>query len=316
VGQKLAITRVFEEGRSEFSGNLEFSTALSRYTYYQIGGPASVIATPKNMSDLMWISERLQKLRCPFFILGWGSNILFSDEGYYGVVIRMKHLGTQMLETEPGVLELGASVGGSTLLRRASEKGWGKLAHLTGIPGSVGGMVTMNAGTHLGEMGSGVQEVETILLGDKNHAQNPAEPQRRRLQPSDFSYRHNHFLNPGELITRAWVQIEPEDPIKIKAQIDELYQRRKSTQPVEYPSCGSVFVNPREHGLHAWQVVDRLGLRGHRVGNAQISQKHSNFIVNLGGARADEVKALIQLVKTRARDELGIEMKEEVKVIE
>ena len=117
-------------------------------------------------------------------------------------------------------------------------------------------------------------------------------------------------------MTQVRLKYLPSDPAIIKKEIDHLYQRRKETQPVDYPSCGSVFINPKEAGLHAWQVVDRLGLRGHRIGNAQISEKHSNFIVNLGGAKAVEVKSLIDLVKARAKSELGIEMHEEVKIIE
>lgn len=311
MGQKLALQRICEEGRDQLQGTLEFNGPLNRYTYYQIGGPASVVFTPKSLSDLSWISKRIFEANVPFFVLGWGSNILFPDEGFYGVVIRMKQLGTQIAVASEGVLELGASVGGSTLLRKASVEGWDGLAHLTGIPGSVGGMVAMNAGTHLGEFKNCALRVETVKIG----AGTEPNPIVRELQPEDFSYRRNHFLEPDDLVTRAWVRYAPADPKKVQAQIDELYQRRKSTQPVNQPSCGSVFMNPRESGMHAWQVIDKLGLRGHRIGNAQISEKHSNFIVNLGGAQASEVRALISLAKKRAKDELGITLHEEVKIL-
>ncbi|MBS1960128.1 MAG: UDP-N-acetylmuramate dehydrogenase [Bdellovibrionales bacterium] len=318
MGQKLAYQRVFSEGLPEnggkLQGSVEFNSALSRYTYYQIGGPAAVIATPKSLEDLRWISEKIAELKMPFFTLGWGSNILFPDDGFHGVVIRMKFLGTQITVAEDGVLELGGSVGGSSLLRKASSEGWSGLAHLTGIPGSVGGMVAMNAGTHLGEFKDCALKVETVRIGEGKF--NLAV---RSLKPEDFSYRRSHFLNPHDLITRAWVKYTPTDPQTVKAQIDELYQRRKSTQPVDIPSCGSVFMNPRDQksaeGMHAWQVIDKLGLRGHRIGNAQISEKHSNFIVNLGGAQAHDVRALITLAKTRAKDELGIYLHEEVKIL-
>lgn len=312
MGQKLALHRICEEGRDELQGSIEFNGPLSRYTYYQIGGPASVLFTPKSLSDLEWISKRIAQLGVPYFVLGWGSNILFPDEGFYGVVIRMKSLGTQVAVSEPGVLELGASVGGSTLLRKAQAEGWDGLAHLTGIPGSVGGMVAMNAGTHLGEFKDCALRVETVRIGVAGAA---LEPVVRELAPGDFSYRRNHFLQPGETVTRAWVRYTPADPASVKTLIDELYQRRKATQPVDLPSCGSVFMNPREAGMHAWQVLDKLGLRGHRIGNAQISEKHSNFIVNLGGAQASEVRALIELAKRRAREELGIELHEEVRIL-
>jgi UDP-N-acetylmuramate dehydrogenase len=312
MGQKLAIHRICEEGRDQLQGTLEFNGPLNKISYYQIGGPATVVFTPKSMSDLAWISKRIAEARVPYFVLGWGSNILFPDEGYYGVVIRMKFLGTQMILSADGTeLELGASVGCSTLLRKACTEGWGGLAHLTGIPGSVGGMVAMNAGTHLGEFKDCAVRVETVRIGEGPEL----TPVVRDLRPEDFSYRRNHFLKPGDLITRAWVRIRREEPAAVRAQIDDLYQRRKATQPVDLPSCGSVFMNPREAGVNAWQVVDQLGLRGHRIGHAQISEKHSNFIVNLGGAQASDVRALIELAKRRAHEELGIELHEEVKIL-
>ena len=203
-------------------------------------------------------------------------------------------------------------MGASSLLRVAGERGYGGLERLTGIPGSVGGMVTMNAGTHLGEIGAIVEQTEFVGFGSGT---GDLEVRTRVHESSDFTYRRNHFLGPQDLILHAVLRVTPEEPAHVKAQIEALYQRRKATQPVDLPSCGSVFMNPREAGLHAWQVVERLGLKGHRIGNAQISEKHGNFIVNLGGARAAEVRALIRLVKERARSELGIDLHEEVKIL-
>ena len=295
-----------------FKGTLEFDAPLAKVAYYRIGGPASVLATPRTFEDLALLHRMLRAHPVPFFILGWGSNLLFSDEGFQGLVIRMKHLNTGVEEDSPGQLRVGASLGASALLRVASEKGYGGLARLTGIPGSVGGMIAMNAGTHLGEMGDLVVQTGWVNL---NEDREELTLRSRIHVAGDFSYRRNHFLSSGDLVLHSRIRYEPADPAAVKREIDDLYQRRKATQPVEYPSCGSVFMNPGEGGLRAWQVVERLGLRGHRVGNAQISEKHPNFIVNLGGATANEVKALIALVKSRARAELGIEMHEEVKVL-
>jgi UDP-N-acetylmuramate dehydrogenase len=294
-----------------FSGTIEFDAALAKSSYYRIGGPAKVLATPKNSNDLEILHRAIRESGLKFFILGWGSNLLFSDAGYSGIVIRMKHLFTEIEERQPGLLHVGASVGGSTLLRKAQEKGYGGLAHLTGIPGSVGGMVAMNAGTHLGEMKQSCLLVKSVDLSRET-----LEVREHEVKEGSFSYRHNHFLSPSDLVISAELKYFEEDPAKVKAQIDDLYQRRKQTQPVDYPSCGSVFMNPRESGLHAWQVVDRLGLRGHRIGNAQFAEKHSNFIINLGDAKAADVKGLIDLAKSRALSELGITLQEEVKFIE
>lgn len=296
---------------ADFEGTLDFEVPLSKYAYYRIGGLAGVIATPRTFQALQMLHSVIQKTSCPFFILGWGSNLLFSDKGFGGIIIRMKHLFVDVQEVETGILKLGASLGASSLLRIASQKGYGGLAKLTGIPGSVGGMVTMNAGTHLGEIGSSLIKTEFVNLNQPGDLL----VQTRVHEKGDFSYRHNHFLQAGDLITHSYVRFEREDAALVQSQIEELYQRRKATQPVDYPSCGSVFMNPKASDLHAWQVIDRLGLRGHQIGQAQISVKHPNFIINLGGATAVEVQSLIALVKARARDELQIDLHEEVKII-
>jgi UDP-N-acetylmuramate dehydrogenase len=310
--------QLFESIRSDFEGLLEFDAPLSKVTYYRIGGPASVLATPKSIHDLELISKAIAQTGVKFFILGWGSNILFPDTGFDGVVIRLKTLFTEIEELPNSILRVGAGVGASTLLRKAQEKGYGGLECLTGIPGSVGGMVAMNAGTHLGDMRSLVTRIESVTLGlsDRELPLNHHIP-----NSNSFSYRRNHFLNAQELVTHVELKYHAEEPALVKTTIENLYQRRKITQPVDYPSCGSVFMNPKGKsgeggaGLNAWQVIDQLGLRGHRIGDAQISEKHSNFIINLGDAKAADVIALIELAKSRAWNECGIELHEEVKII-
>ncbi len=295
-----------------FLGTIEYHSPLSKVSYYRIGGPATAVLTPRSFQDLEIIHQVILDTKARFFILGWGSNLLFSDQGFDGIVIRMKHLFSQIEMKENNELKVGASVGCSSLLKFAQEKGLGGLSHLTGIPGSVGGMIAMNAGTHLGEIVKCCKRVRTVRLG----VPGPLLISEHEVNESHFSYRKNKFLKSGELIISCDLVYTPEDPAKVRSEIDELYQRRKQTQPVDFPSCGSVFMNPRGTGKNAWQVIDLLGLRGHKVGDAQISEKHSNFIINLGHATAADVKALIQLVKERAKAELGIELHEEVKIIE
>ena len=310
---------IFELIKPQFEGQFEFDAPLSKVTYYRIGGPATVLATPKSRKDLELLSSAIARTKVNFFVLGWGSNLLFADAGFNGVVIRIKNLFTEIEELPGSILRVGAGVGASTLLRRAQEKGYGNLSCLTGIPGSVGGMVAMNAGTHLGDMRSLVTKVESVRLGE---SESDLPVSTYIPDETSFSYRKNHFLGPHDLVTHVELRYHPEDPTKVKSEIDDLYQRRKLTQPVDYPSCGSVFMNPKGRsgeegaGLNAWQVIDQLGLRGHRIGNAQISEKHSNFIVNLGEAKAADVIALIDLAKKRALSELGIELHEEVRMIE
>lgn len=236
----------FDSIRKDFSGQIEFETPLSKATFYQIGGPAEVLVTPKTLDDLKKIHQALMATGAQFFILGWGSNLLVSDQGIRGVVIRMKRIFQDIEPKSENVLRLGASVGGSTLLRRAQREGWAGLSHLTGIPGSVGGMVAMNAGTHLGEWKDASISVESINLSDKNF-----NIRSHSTDASSYSYRQNHFLSPGDLVTHAEVRIVKDDPQKIEAEINQLYQRRKDTQPVDFPSCGSVFMNPKGSELQA-----------------------------------------------------------------
>lgn len=294
----------FTDHAADFTGQLLFEEPLSKHTYYRIGGPAAIFAIPRTPEDIRWLFDGVLATGIRSHILGAGSNTLASDDGFDGLVIRASRMNLEIAEVAPDLVRTGASVAVSTLLRRAVQEGWSGFEFMTGIPGSIGGAIAMNAGTHLGETKDHVKRVE-------------AYGATRELMTYDgtalkFEYRKNLFLPANAIVWAAEWEIKREDPARVKAVVDETLARRKATQPIDAPSCGSVFKNPKAHGKHAWQVVDQLGLRGHQVGGAQISEKHSNFIVNLGGARASDVRALIDLVKTRARAELGIEMEEEV----
>ena len=295
----------FRKNAPDFLGELRWDDPLSRHTYYRIGGSAPVVAVPKNEADLLWLAEGLRTTGLPSFILGAGTNLLVSDSGFYGLVIKLTRLNRDISPMQSGI-HTGSGVLISALLRKATQEGWGGFEFLTGIPGSVGGAVVMNAGTHLGETKDHLIAVDVFSLQDCK---------KIRFDKKDFKfeYRKNLFLPEGSIITAAEWRIDPKDPADVKKAIDEILVRRKTTQPLDYPSCGSVFKNPV--GMHAWQIIERLGLRGHRVGAAQFSEKHCNFIVNLGASRAEDVYALIQLAKKRAADELGIHLEEEVRYL-
>lgn len=303
----LLAQRWFKENSQEFSGQVLFDELLARYTYYRIGGPASVLAIPKSLNDLKWLARGIRETGIRFFILGAGSNLLVADQGFPGLVIRVNRLNLELFRVENSRVRTGSSVMISMLLRRAAEEGWGGLEFLTGIPGTVGGATFMNAGTHLGEVKDGLRKVEVFsLLGDSEGLIEFGSDQLR------FEYRKNHFLSEGALVWATEWEVRQEAPEIVKTKIDETLSRRKATQPIDLPSCGSVFKNPRESGKSAWQVIDELGLRGHRIGDAQFAEKHSNFILNLGSAKAEHVRALIELAQSRAQKELGIHLKEEV----
>ncbi len=299
----------FRSHAARFSGELRWDEPLSKHTYYQIGGPSALMATPAGASDLMWLSDGVRESGIAadhVFFLGKGTNILASDDGFPGLVIKTARLNTSIrFDGETSCVHAGVSVGASTLLRESARNGWSGLSFLTGIPGGMGGVVKMNAGTFSGETKDQLASVRGLDLATGEELRWSGEQLR-------FSYRENHFLRPSHLVLEIAWRVTPDDPVKVAAEIGTHLERRKATQPVTMPSCGSVFKNPVEAGMKSWQVIEKLGLRGLRVGQAQISEMHANFIVNLGGARASEVRQIIETVKSRARAELGLEMREEV----
>ncbi len=299
----------FHEHSGAFRGELRWNESLSRHTYYRIGGATPLLAIPKGEDDLKWLMQGIAHAGCSYFVLGLGSNLLVSDQGFPGIVIKTSRLNQEILgHRSEGLVSTGCSVAVSSLLRRAAQEGWSGFECLAGVPGSVGGVVVMNAGTHLGEAKDRIHSVRTLDLNTLRVREWSRDEMR-------FEYRRNLFLPSGAIVTSCEWRIDWEDASVVKQRIDETLERRKSTQPVDYPSCGSVFKNPESAGMRAWQVVDKLGLRGHRIGNAQFAEKHSNFIINLGGASANDVRSLIELAQRRARVELGIDLEEEVKFL-
>jgi UDP-N-acetylmuramate dehydrogenase len=292
-----------------FDGEILFAEPLAKHTYFKIGGPAAALAIPKSTADLIRVAEFARQENAPLYVLGLGSNLLVSDEGLGALCIKTTKLPAT-IDEESGGIRIGAGVAVAALLRKASSAGWGGFEAVSGIPGTVGGLVAMNGGTHLGETSDRILEVRSL---DLSHPDRPLTA--RRGAELKFSYRKNHFLGPNEIVIDTLWKLDRGDPAKIREKLDSLYRRRKETQPLDFPSCGSVFKNPKESGLRAWEVVEKLGLRGHRIGNAQIAKKHPNWIINLGNARAADVVALIELVKARAKAELGVEMHEEVRIL-
>jgi len=257
---------------NSFSGEIKENEPLSKHTYYRIGGAARIFAVPENFDDLVHISSVINKFKIPFFVLGAGSNVLVSDQGFNGIVIKLGKINKEISyfnKEDQSYLKIGSSVLVSQLLNKAMDNGWGGLEFLTGIPGTIGGTVVMNAGTHLGESKEALIEVEYIDLQDKENI-----IYKVKISSDSFSYRKNHFLPKGAIVWSTCWKIKMDQPLSVKTKVKELLSRRKSIQPVNFPSCGSVFKNPKGHNLSAWQVIDKLGLRGYTVGGACFSSKH------------------------------------------
>jgi UDP-N-acetylmuramate dehydrogenase len=211
----------------------------------------------------------------------------------------LEFLPCQQVRASAGILN-------ARLLRACAEKGLGGIDELSGVPGNLGGAIFMNAGTAQGWIGQRLQAVETISLrGGERTIQRP---------DLKFSYREQHFLQEGELVWAATLQLETQDSDSIKQRLAEAVKRRKAAQPIELPSCGSVFRNP--DGTSSWKCIDAAGLRGFKKGGAQISPKHSNFIVNNGGATRADVEFLIQTIQEKVYNQSGIRLHREVILME
>jgi UDP-N-acetylmuramate dehydrogenase len=275
---------------------------LARYTSYRIGGPARHLALPKTREHIEALGAYLKATKEPYFILGNGSNVLAPDEGFPGTVICTKDLEPLLEFLPDNKVRASAGTLNSRILRASAEMGLGGIDSLSGVPGNIGGAVFMNAGTGKHWIEHAVLEVETVNLNGP----------RRTLTDLRFSYREQHFLKPTELIFAVTFQLKV-DP-EVKTRLAEAIKKRKAAQPIELPSCGSVFRNPE--GTSSWKCLDSAGLRGLKQGGAQVSPKHSNFIVNNGGATRADVLFLIETAQKKVKDEQGIELHREVILME
>jgi UDP-N-acetylmuramate dehydrogenase len=279
---------------------------LAKHTSYRIGGPARYMAFPRDAGDLAFLATEIRKNKLPYVVLGNGSNVLAPDAGFPGMVISTKELESTRLEFEGTEVVAGAGVLNSRLLRAAADKALGGIAFLSGVPGNVGGAVYMNAGTGSGWIQDRLEEVTSYSFS-KGIAVHKKETLR-------YAYREQFFLNPDAIILSAKLNLIPGASSDIKAELAEATKKRKAAQPIELPSCGSVFRNPP--GKNAWQLIAEAGLRGRKQGGARFSEKHCNFIVNEGGATAADVEFLVSLAKKEVKEKCGIELQQELVLLQ
>ena len=292
-------------------GELRRNEQMSRHTSFGIGGPADVLAWPADRDDLLALLQTVRKKKLPYFILGGGTNLLVRDNGFRGVVISLRRMNRIALEREY------ASVGGSfgvvfaeagaslpKLVSFAAEQGFTGLEFAAGIPGTVGGAVCMNAGTALGEIG-GIIDTVTLVSPEGGLIS-------RGQDEMGFGYRTSSVPE-GHLVLEASVVLRRGDSAEIKARVQELLDTRKERQPWGLPNAGSMFKNPREGA--AGRLIEEAGLKGRRVGNAQVSEKHANFIVNLGKASAADVLQLMEIVQQAVFEKHRVRLEPEIKII-
>jgi UDP-N-acetylenolpyruvoylglucosamine reductase len=279
---------------------LEEQTPLSRLTTLGTGGPARYLARPETEAELEEALQLARERELDVFTVGLGSNLLVADEGVDGLVLR---LGGELAaaRTQGELLVCGGGAANAVALHRARAAGLGGFEFACAIPGTAGGGVWMNAGAYGGDW-RGILERALVATADGAGWLTPDE--------LGMSYRHSD-LRHGQVVARAEFRLQPRDPDEIKAEVRALNTRRKDAQPTNRRTFGSVFKNP-EHELSAGRMLEACGLKGHRIGGAQISPKHANFIENADGARSEDAVALMREARRRAREQFGLELRHEV----
>jgi len=277
---------------------------LSKHTSFRIGGPASVMAMPKSPEELKEILKVSALLDCKIAILGAGTNVLASDDGYDGLVICLKDCFAGMEQLDETHIRVSAGVTMTRAALFAAGLGLSGLEFAHGIPGSVGGGVYMNAGAYGGELCQVVQSVDVMdRVGNIRTLSN---------EQMEFSYRHSILEESGDIVLSAVFGLTPAPEAQIREKMQDLMQRRKTSQPLEYPSAGSAFKRPKVG--YAAALIDETGLKGYQIGDAAVSTKHAGFVVNLGNATANDVKQVLADVSQKVLDKTGILLEPEVRI--
>ncbi len=288
--------------RSKIRGELRFDEPMSRHTSWRVGGPAERFFRPADVEDLARFLRDLDA-DTPVFWCGLGSNLLVRDGGIKGVVISASALSRELENLGGHRVRVGVSVPCTQLARQCIRWHYGPSEFFAGIPGSVGGALAMNAGAHGGETWDRVVAVRTI----------DRRGNLRERTPADYRIGYRSVVGPAdEWFIDATLEFDPEVDPSMATQKAMLI-RRKETQPLGLPSCGSVFRNPA--GDFAARLIETAGLKGRRIGGALVSVKHANFIINDGGATAADIEALIALVQETVRDRHGVVLQHEVRIV-
>ena len=276
---------------------------LRKFTTMRVGGPADYFVEPKNEAELLSVLQSARECGLPVLLMGNGSNLLVRDGGFRGVAVRLGKGFSAITATERGLYaQSGALL--SALARAAADRGFTGLEFAQGIPGTVGGGVYMNAGAYGGELAQAVEEVR-VLRGDEILSIPGSE--------MAFGYRHSRAMDESLIVLGASFRLERGDPAAIEAAMRDFAARRKEKQPLEYPSCGSFFKRPQGH--FAGALIEQAGLKGARVGGAQVSEKHAGFLINAGGATARDVLSLMALVQRTVEDRFQVRLEPEVRIV-
>ena len=277
---------------------------MKKHITFRVGGPAACFLTPSTKEQIREILHICQEEKTPYFILGNGSNLLVSDQGFDGVVLQVyKNMNQVTVEGEHLRVQAGALL--SATARKALEAGLTGMEFAAGIPGTMGGAAVMNAGAYGGEM-KDILESVTVLTPE-------GEQKELKNEELQLGYRTSVVKEKGYIVLEAVLSLKKGDPEAIKSRMDELKEQRVTKQPLEYPSAGSTFKRPE--GYFAGKLVMDSGLRGYQVGGARVSEKHCGFVINAGGATAKDVRTLMENVRDIVYEKYGVTLEPEVKFL-
>ena len=277
---------------------------MKKHITFRVGGPAACFLTPSTKEQIREILHICQEEKTPYFILGNGSNLLVSDQGFDGVVLRVyKNMNQVTVEGEHLRVQAGALL--SATARKALEAGLTGMEFAAGIPGTMGGAAVMNAGAYGGEM-KDILESVTVLTPE-------GEQKELKNEELQLGYRTSVVKEKGYIVLEAVLSLKKGDPEAIKSRMDELKEQRVTKQPLEYPSAGSTFKRPE--GYFAGKLIQDAGLRGYQVGGAQVSEKHCGFVINKENATAKDVVDLIHDVQRIVYEKFQVQLETEVKFL-
>ncbi|HUU81536.1 MAG TPA: UDP-N-acetylmuramate dehydrogenase [Acidobacteriota bacterium] len=295
-----------EELVGQVKERVQFECPMAEYTTWRVGGMVEALYTAQDVDELRQVIRYLNQEQVPYLVVGRGSNLLVRDGGLEGVAIFLSGaLAVVELEQENDLrLVAGAGLPVVDLLNYCRGSGLGGLEFLGGIPGTIGGTIAMNAGAFGCEIGDRVLYIQVITSS--------GEVIRRDKTQLTFSYRKLK-IEEGSVIVMVGLNVDQESPEVVSMRVANYLKRRKKSQPLEYPSAGSVFRNPPNG--YAGQLIEEAGLKGKRIGGAMISDKHANFIINTGGAQAKDILALMCLAQEEVKRRTGIELQPEIQVV-
>jgi UDP-N-acetylmuramate dehydrogenase len=288
--------------------NLQTDVSLKNYSTFRIGGPAKYFVKPETTEELISVLKIVKEDQIPFYIIGGGSKLLISDKGFDGLVIKTNN---KNLEVKDNIISVDAGILTNHLIQKAKDKSLTGVEWLAGIPGMVGGSINGNAGAFGGSMEDIIESVQAFDL-------KTGEIIDFSKEDCQFKYRSSIFKkNSNLIILSADLKLKEGNKEEIKKEMEKYFNHRRKHHPLQYPSVGCIFTNPVVNGeeVPAWKVVVDCELIGKRIGNVKVSEKHSNFIVNLGEGKASEVEELINLIKKTAQEKFGISLTEEVQYL-